>query len=390
MEILRVPPYPIVTTWTLPDANYPYIVYVEDLVDHSIEETVITSDSNGKIVYQLPLTKIEFDREFLVRFYDAEHQHILYEEGLNVIRPYVNPTTLAETASEIAEYKKYEVIARSIIDTYINDGFYNHKSIVQAQGNGLDYMPIWRMANRVLKVYENNVLIYNGQDMTVPLSDFYDSVFTPSLDIGLTAPTTSMSNYSVGDNVTVVLPNHNINGTYNVTEVIDTYSFRINLKYSQIDTGVSYIPSQLGTALRIWPYAFSITLDNSAIQRVAVGEYSRLTQSLPDLTLPISRGDVQYGYERRAGGAFGNGYDYLFVLDEGFRAIPPDLERAATMLIDDLKCGRLDYYQRGISSYDTDQFKIQFDKNILKGTGNIIVDRILDKYIRGTLKIGAL
>jgi len=49
MEVMRVPPYPLVTTWTLPDANYDYIVYVEDLVDHSIEETTITSDAPGKV-----------------------------------------------------------------------------------------------------------------------------------------------------------------------------------------------------------------------------------------------------------------------------------------------------------------------------------------------------
>jgi hypothetical protein len=390
MEILRVPPYPLVTTWNLPDANYDYIVYVEDLVDHSIEETTITSDSSGKLLYELPLTKVEFDREFLIRFYDSDHQHIIYEEGLTVIRPYVNPTNLGTTASEIAEYQKYEVIARSIIDTFINDGFYNHKSILQAQGNGLDYMPVWRMANRVLKVYENNILIYNGQDVEVPIADFYDTEFNANTDIGFTVPNTSYPNYLVGDQVYITLPNHGIAGTYTVTEAIDAYHFRINLKYSKIDTGVSYIPSQLGTALRVWPYAFSVTLDNSAIQKVTNGQYARLTQSLPDMSLPISRGDIEYGYERRSGGAFASGYDYLFVLDEGFRAIPPDVERAVTILIDDLKCGKLDYFQRGISGYNTDQFRIMFDKSMLNGTGNLIVDKMLDKYTRGTLKIGAL
>ena len=390
MEVLRVPPYPIVTTWTLPDSNYDYIVYVEDLVDHSIEETVITSNSNGVVVYELPLSKVEFDREFLVRFYDSDHQHIIYEEGLTVFRPYVNPKSLGTTASEIAEYQKYEIIARSIIDTFIGDGFYNHKSILQTQGNGLDYMPVWRMANRVLKVYENNTLIYNGQDRTVSIADFYDSEFDPNTDIGLSVPTTDSSDYLVGETVYITLPNHNIDGNYVVTEAIDSHNFRINLKYSKIDTEASYIPSQLGTALRIWPYAFSMTQDHSAIQKVVVGEYPRLTQTIPELTIPISRSDTEYGYERRAGGAFVNNYDYLFVLDEGYRAIPSDVERAVIMLIDDIKCGKLDYFQRGISSYDTDQFRIQFDKALLSGTGNIIVDKMLDKYTRGTLKIGAL
>ena len=303
---MRVPPYPLVTTWNLPDANYDYIVYVEDLVDHSIEETTITSNASGVVTYQLPLTKVEFDREFLIRFYDVDHEHIIYEDNLTVIRPYVNPADLGSTPSEVKEYAMYEVIARSIIDTFINDGFYNHKSILQSQGNGLDYMPVWRMANRVLKVYENNVLIYDYTD------------------------------------------------------------------------AASY------------PYAFSITLDNSAIQKVSNQEYNRLSQTLPDQILPISRGDVQYGFERKTGGAFQLGSDYLFVLDEGFRAIPTDVSTATTILINDLKCGNLDYAKRYINSYDTDQYTIKFDANAFTGTGNMIVDRMLDKYIRGTLKIGVI
>lgn len=304
MEILRVPPYPISTTWNLPDANYDYIVYVEDLVDHSIEEQNIASDANGVVIYTLPVAKVQFDRQFLIRFYDSEHEHIIYESNLDIIRPYVNPETLGTTASEIAEYKRWELIARSLIDTYTGIGFYNHKSIFQVQGNGLDVIPVWRDANRVLKVYENNQLIYD------------------------------------------------------------------------IDDTAAY------------PYEFKVTLDNSAIQRTESGYYNRLEVTNPALTLPISRGE--YMWDGRITGVFPSGYDYLFVLDEGFRAIPPDIEKAAIMLIDDLKCGRLDYYQKYVTSYNTDQFRIQFDKKMLEGTGNLLVDKILDKYMKSITKVGVL
>jgi hypothetical protein len=111
---------------------------------------------------------------------------------------------------------------------------------------------------------------------------------------------------------------------------------------------------------------------------------------MPDLSLPISRGDIQFPYERPDGGAFRLGYDYLFVLDEGFRVIPPDVERATTILINDIKCGKLDYYQRYVSEYDTDQFTIKFDGAQINGTGNLMVDKMLDKYTRGILKIGVI
>jgi hypothetical protein len=302
MEILRVPPYPIVTTWNLPDANYDYIVYVEDLVDHSIEETTIASDSNGVLTYTLPLTKVQFDRQFLIRFYDEDHEHIIYESNLDIIRPYANPNELGTTASEIAEYKKWELIARSIIDTYTGIGFYNHKSIFQTKGSNADYLPVWRDANRVLKVYENNVLIYDIDDPTAYAEEF------------------------------------------------------------------------------------RVTLDNSAIYRVETGEANRITS--PTIKLPASRGDIATGIFNY--GTFPERYDYMFVLDEGYRAIPPDIQMATEMLIDDLKCGKLDYYQKYVTGYNTDQFRIQFDKKMLDGTGNLIVDKVLDKYMKSITKVGVL
>ena len=128
---------------------------------------------------------------------------------------------------------------------------------------------------------------------------------------------------------------------------------------------------------------------NSAIQKTSNSEYNRLSQTNPELSLPISRGDIMFE-QRRDGGAFVLGYDYLFVLDEGFRALPPDVVRATTILINDLKCGNLDYAKKYISSYDTDQFKIKFDEQVFKGTGNMIVDRMLEKYTRGTLKVAVI
>lgn len=302
MEILRVPPYPITTTWTLPIPSYTYIMYVEDLVDHSIETSEVTSDDNGILVYELPIAKVQFDRKFLVRFYDTEQEHILYEENLDIIRPYINPTTLGTTASEIAEYKMYEMIARSIIDTQIEDGFYNHKSIFQIEGNGADYMPVWRDANRVLKVYENNVLVFD--------------IDTPDTNL----------------------------------------------------------------------YTYKVTLDNSAI----IKEFTELTNNIVSANpiLPISRGDLVF--DSRRYGHFPRGYDYIFVLDEGFRAIPPDIERATLMLINDLKCGNLDYYKRYVTSYNTDQYRVQFDKQLFEGTGNSIVDKIIEKYKKSITKVGVL
>ena len=48
---------------------------------------------------------------------------------------------------------------------------------------------------------------------------------------------------------------------------------------------------------------------------------------------------------------------------------------ATKLLIEDIKCGKLDYFKRYVTAYNTDQFRIQFDKSVLNGTGNIIVEQ---------------
>lgn len=302
MEVMRVPPYPLTTTWTLPIPDYEYVVYVEDLVDHSVEESNMFSDENGILTYELPLAKVQYDRKFFIKFYDTEREHTLYESNLDIIRPYVNPETLGTTASEIAEYKMLELVARSIIDTQINDGFYNHKQVIQCVGQGTDYLPLWVDSYKVLKVYENNVLVY---DVETPDENIYD---------------------------------------------------------------------------------YKITLDNTAIQRVIVDPFNR--NEIAPANLPVARGDLgYYGYQSVA---FPQGYDYTLIVDTGYKAIPPDVEYATKLLIDDIKCGRLDYYKRYVTAYNTDQFRIQFDKSLFNGTGNLLVDKILDKYSNTITKPGIL
>ena len=299
---MRVPPYPITTTWNLPIPNYEYIQYVEDLVDHSVVETTVTSDANGVVTYELPLEKVQYDRKFYIKFYDSEHIHTLYEENLDIIRPYVNANKLGTTASEIAEYRMLELVSRSVIDTIIPNGFYNHKQIIQSVGQGTDYFPLWFDTNKILKVYENNKLVYD--------------VETPE------------------DN----------------------------------------------------EYQFVITLDNTAVQKVIADPYNRAEQAPPNF--PSARGDLGYYGFQSVG--FPAGYDYTFIVDTGFKTVPSDVEYATKTLMEDIKCGKLDYYNRFVTSYNTDQFKIQFDKSMFGGTGNLLVDKILDKYANTILKPGLI
>lgn len=309
MEILRVPPYPITTTWDVPDADHEYLIYVEDVVDHSFETVEVVSSSTAKVEYVLPRSKVQFDRDFLFRVYDTDlNGEIVIDSNLTVYRPYVDPNTLGTNATEVAEYKRWEIIARAIMDAYLSndsangEGFYNHKLVVQGIGEGTDYFPIWHMPKRILKVYENNILVYDAEDANATTQQF------------------------------------------------------------------------------------SIAQNNSAIVRTVAGEFNRF-ESHPT-RMPIASGDLNY--YGRANSAFPKGYDYTFILDVGYKAVPPEIEQAAIMLINDLKCGNNDYYKRFVSQYNTDQFSIKYAPEYLGGTGNNIVDKILDGYKGSVIKPGII
>ena len=298
MDILRVPTYPKVTTWDVPVRQVNYTIYVEDLVDHVMRSSNVVSNANSKVSYTFNQSELLTDRNFLFQVLDG-NDNIVVEDTVSIYRPYVNPNLMASTASEIKEYQELEMVARSIIDTIVTDGFYNVKKIVQGVGQGSDYFSMWEKFNKILKVYENNVLVYDFE--------------TPE------------------DNL----------------------------------------------------YVFNSTGDNSGVQRVVNSEYNRVEQG--SIVMPPAYGDLgSVGSGRVVD--FPRGYDYIFVLDSGYKTVPTDVEYAAKLLIDDLKCGKLDYYKRYVTAYNTDQYEIKFDKSILDGTGNMIVDKILDKYLKNIIR----
>jgi hypothetical protein len=295
MEILRVLPYQDVNiTFTIPAAyvlNEAFVATITDLADLSFTTKTVTDNAN--YVWTIGLSG-KYDTDYRVVITDASGD-VIHDETYEIRRPYVNPDTLGTTASEIAEYTKYEEIARAILDSVIPEGFYYKKRTLEVVGLGADYIPLWWEAKRILSVYENNVLV---EDRTYEI-------------------------------------------TRDKTAITETVLDGVNRNEQ---------------ALLILPAAAS---------------------DLVDTVLPPLRG-------------FPNGYDYKFVLEVGYPTVPSDVVRAATLLIDDIKCGRNDYYQRYISAYNTDQFRLQFDSRVFEGTGNIIVDKILSKYAKSITRLGVL
>jgi hypothetical protein len=292
MEILRVHPYNLVAKILVsnPDTEYEYTL--TDMSDGSHTSGTLMSNSNREISLSLP---DKYDTQYLV--------HVDEEENFfDVVRPYVDPNTKGSTASEISEYAKNEELARAIIDSVVIEGFYYQKKVIQTTGLGADYIPLWVDAKKLVKLYENNVLVYDSEN-----PEMYEKAYGLSDD---------------------------------KTSIIEVYPDRIN----RYEGAPNYLPSAGSDLL-----------------------------------------DMKYIYK-----GFPRTFDYTLVVEHGYKKVPNDIVRAAELLVEDISCGKLDYYKRYISDYNTDQFKIKFDSRVFEGTGNIIVDKILSKYAKSIRHLGVL
>ncbi len=298
MEILRVSPYadisvdfvvPAGTTSSTITAN------ITDMADLSISTLTFLNKVAGNVL-DISLSG-KYDSSYrveIIKNLGTVGEEILQDETYEIVRPYVDPSTKATTASDISAYALNEEVARAVIDSVIPEGFYYKKKVLHFEGTGADYLPIWDDVKKVLSVHENNVLV---EDRFYEVSSDKTAIIEKSTD--------------------------NIN--------------------------------RAESAPLVLPAAASDSLDPQFIYR-----------------------------------GFGRGWDYLVTVEHGYTTVPSDIVRATEMLVHDIECGKLDYYKRFISSYNTDQFRIQFDKGLFEGTGNIIVDKILSKYAKSITKIGVL
>jgi len=292
MEILRVPPYPVEAVLEVGAPAGVYEYTITDMADHSVTTGTVISSNQSKVSITLPSN---YDGEYSILIDGEEHL-------VDVVRPYVDPNTKGETATEIAEYKKHEELARAIIDSIITDGFYYKKRLVETTGLGADILPIWRDLKEIVSVYENNALVFDAANPE----------------------------------------------DYEVQYELTKDKFGIQQKYGGVINRSESAPNML-------PAGGSDMLDLNFVYR-----------------------------------GFPRGFDYSIVGIFGYKKVPSDIVRAAEMLIEDIECGKLDYYKRYIVDYNTDQFKIKFDAGVFEGTGNIIVDKILSKYKKAITTIGVL
>jgi hypothetical protein len=317
MLILRKPPFPLSAVYSGLSPSSDFTVLIKSSTRNQTITTLELSSSNaGKLIIEIPETLQKYDDEYALEVLDENNDTVI-EDNLAVERPYVDPSTLATTASDIAKYTEHESLARAIIDS-ITGGFYFKKDYLETIGQGTDYISLWDRTYKILKAYENSILVYDSS-LEQPALDGFNYLITK-------------------DKTSIIKDPIQDAGEYNRSESAPVGTLMAN--------------------------SDSISMFDTSDSGVTLG--------------------MKFGV------LFPSGTDYIFEVEKGYKVIPIDIQDATKMLIEDIACGKLEYFKRSIVDYSTDQFKIKIEKSALSGTGNILVDKILDKYITDVKKPGVL
>lgn len=326
MEILRTTPFPLTFSQDDLDPDTDYVLCVLDTHGWDLTEVGGTSDSDGLFSVSLPDFFSRYDDNYRVELYESlgvgtDGIHIRGDikiiDDMTVTRPYIDVVSLAEsTGDEIEELQMYESLARSIINSF-TDGFEYHRSVYEATGNGSDYMPAPFRLNRVVRVLENDFLVYDSE---------------------ASEPVTERKYIVTSDHSAVTL----------------------------------YMPS---------PYGYDRMQSNPVVPYLPASD---------SFTLYNTNDSPNIIQNMKGSPFFPENWDYVFVLETGWAAIPQEIKHATKLLINDFKCNNLPYANSYISEYKSDQFSIKFEPGAFEKTGNGIVDQILEKYKTPMGRIGVL
>jgi hypothetical protein len=337
MEINRLKPFPLVFACSDVDASTDYVIAIMNKFAEDLVEIYVTSDSQGNITTNLPDYFSRYDAEYVVEIYVkagevngiATRGDLVWTDTLTIMRPYVDPRTIADTPDDVADAAMYESISRSLINS-ITGGFMYTREVVETTGLGADYLAIPFRINKIVRVYENDVIVYDTEP-----SD--PNTWTNTREYIISPDKTS---------ITVYMPTAN---------------------------GINRLQSR--PVMNPRGASDSFTLYN--------------TNDSPNFSDAIY--DTKTFVDMAANTAmFPESWDYTVIIEAGWPIIPQDIKQATKLLISDMQCNNLPYINSYVTNFKSDQFTVVFDPEAFKDTGNRIVDRILSAYPRPYHRIGVL
>lgn len=327
MQILRLPPYPLSISYDVPEAETDYILVIKQNSRDVVDvEENLVSTAGSKLEYTLPELFNSYDESYYLAIYES----VFGELG--------------------------DIVVEDNLE--IMRPYANPTTLATRYGSGT--------ATEILQYTQWEGLARAIIDSIVPDGFYYERNWLETTGQGT-----------------------------DYTPVWDrTYKILKAYENNELMWDSTQDPPALGS----WNYL--LTKDKTAI----IKDWAQMTDSYirqdgKPVGVPLAESDSYALYDTEDSGntqavipgvTFPTGYNYLFSLETGYKVVPYDVQDAAMMLIDDIKCGKMEYHKRYILNYSTDQYKIQIDKSALDGTGNILVDKILEKYITNFGKPGVL
>jgi hypothetical protein len=320
MIVLRLPPYPINITYDVPLANTDYLVTIENSMRTIRTSQVIRSSAAKKVVLSLAGDLIKYDHDYSLQIYKINNNS---DSEQNIV--------VQDMLTIIRPYVNPNTLGTTA--TEIAEATRN-ESIARAIVDSLTVRG-FTFERKILEV------VGQGTDYIPVWGTIYkvNQVFeNGKLVYDITNTTTGPA-----------LDGFNYEVTKDRTSIV------------KIPTDSSY-------------YEAKDRAERKPLKYRDAGSDSFYTYA------PYENFDNMWINTRNPAVSFPEGFDYIVDYDSGYKVIPNDIQDAMVMIIDDLKCGRMDHYKSYISEYETDQFSLKYDSSKFTGTGNILVDIILDKY----------
>jgi len=320
MIVLRLPPYPINITYDVPLASTNYLVTIENSTRTVRASQVITSSAGKKVTLSLAGDLIKYDHDYSVQIYkinnNADSEQNIVVQDMLTV---IRPYVNPNTLG---------VTATEIAEATRNE------SIARAIVDSLTTRGF---------TFERKILEVVGQGTD------YIPVWGTIYKIN-----------QVFENGKIV---YDINNT-TTGPALDGFNYEV----TKDRTAIVKVPTDSSY------YDSKDRSERKPLKYRDAGSDSFYTYA------PYENYDNMWTNTKNTAVAFPEGFDYIIDYDSGYKVIPNDIKDAMTMIIDDLKCGRMDHYKSYVSEYETDQFKIKYDSSKFAGTGNIMVDIILEKY----------
>ena len=331
MEILRVPPYELTVDYAGLSVDTDHVLRLFDSRSGLMASVGATSDGSGDITFTLP---------DIISKYDAEYQAVVYEGTVSSVGG-------AWTYDEGDDY--YAGYAYTLAD--------------------VDQTAI--------------------ADTDIAVEDSIKVVRPYLVPADITPDGESVATYTTYERLARTSIDTVVAGFYLTNTVIDAQGMGTDRLYlgGRVNKLISVVQNNellfvTGGSSNLVEY----TLDpdrNCLI--VDTTDVVNLYDSRPS-TIPAHNTD--YDGVATYGTDFLNGYNYSVRVVGGWTYVPQDIKDATQLLVEDLACQSPNYIAKYVREYETKDFRVDIHRPAFAGTGNMTVDKILDKYIGETLYNG--